>query len=117
MTIKNNQYIFQGHSGVWIFQVFVPAYMRYLCENKWAWRKSIRTKDIIKVRHFISNILIKLNNIKALLNPDREDIRIQNTITTLHTTIKQPKSIPVAISPLPTLVVMRDEYMMVYNEQ
>lgn len=62
-------------------------------------------------------MLIEFNNLKALLNSDREDIRIQNAITTLHTTIKQTKSAPVAGSPIPTLVVIRDEYMTVYGER
>lgn len=117
MSIKNNQYLFQSHSGVWIFQVFVPAYMRHLFENKGAWRKSTGTKDILKARHFRNHMLIEFNNLKALLNPDREDIRIQNAITTLHTTIKQAKSAPVAVSPIPTLAVIRDEYMTVYSER
>ncbi|MEX3018347.1 tyrosine-type recombinase/integrase [Kluyvera sp. STS39-E] len=117
MSIKNNQYLFQSHSGVWIFQVFVPAYMRHLFDNKRAWRKSTGTKDILKARHFRNHMLIEFNNLKALLNPDREDIRIQNAITTLHTTIKQAKSAPVAISPIPTLAVIRDEYMTVYSER
>jgi integrase len=117
MSIKNNQYLFQSHSGVWIFQVFVPAYMRHLFDNKRAWRKSTGTKDILKARHFRNHMLIEFNNLKALLNPDREDIRIQNAITTLHTTIKQAKSAPVAVSPIPTLAVIRDEYMTVYSER
>ncbi|MEH5750909.1 tyrosine-type recombinase/integrase [Citrobacter freundii] len=117
MTIKNNQYLFQSHSGVWIFQVFVPAYIRHLFDNKRAWRKSTGTKDILKARHFRNHMLIEFNNLKALLNPDREDIRIQNAITTLHTTIKQAKSAPVAVSPIPTLALIRDEYMKVYSER
>ncbi|WP_213760108.1 tyrosine-type recombinase/integrase [Citrobacter freundii] len=117
MTIKNNQYLFQSHSGVWIFQVFVPAYMRHLFDNKRAWRKSTGTKDILKARHFRNHMLIEFNNLKAMLNPDREDIRIQSAITTLHTTIKQAKSAPVAVTPIPTLAVIRDEYMTVYSER
>ena len=58
-----------------------------------------------------AGMLIEFNNLKALLNPDREDIRIQNAISTLHTTIKQAKNAPVAVSPIPTLAVIRDEYM------
>ena len=91
--------------------------MRHIFDNKRAWRKSTGTKDIEKARHFRNHMLIEFNNLKALLNPDREDIRIQNAITTLHTTIKQAKSAPSAISPIPTLAVIRDEYMTVYSER
>lgn len=117
MAIKNNQYLFQSHCGIWVFQIFVPKYMRHIFDNKRAWRKSTGTKDIEKARHFRNHMLIEFNNLKALLNPDREDIRIQNAITTLHTTIKQAKSAPSAISPIPTLAVIRDEYMTVYSER
>lgn len=117
MAIKNNQYLFQSHCGIWVFQIFVPAYMRHIFDNKRAWRKSTGTKDIIKARHFRNHMLIEFNNLKALLNPDREDIRIQNAITTLHTTIKHAKSAPVTGSPIPTLATIRDEYMTVYSER
>lgn len=117
MKIKVNQYLFISNSGLWIFQIFVPKYMRHMFDNKRAWRKSTGTKDILKARHFRNHMLIEFNNLKEMLNPDREDIRIQNAITTLHTTIKQAKNTPVAVSPAPMLATIRDEYMQVYSER
>ena len=117
MKIKANQYLFISNSGLWIFQIFVPKYMRHMFDNKRAWRKSTGTKDILKARHFRNHMLIEFNNLKEMLNPDREDIRIQNAITTLHTTIKQAKNAPVAVSPAPLLAAIRDEYMQVYSER
>lgn len=86
-------------------------------DNKRAWRKSTGTKDILKARHFRNHMLIEFNNLKEMLNPDREDIRIQSAITSLHTTIKQAKNAPVAVSPAPMLAATRDEYMQVYSER
>lgn len=117
MAIKNNQYLFQSHCGIWVFQIFVPKYMRHIFDNKRAWRKSTGTKDIDKARHFRNHMLIEFNNLKAMLNPDREDIRIQNALSVLHSTVKQAKSVPTAIGPVPTLATVRDEYMTVYSER
>lgn len=117
MKIKANQYLFISNSGLWIFQIFVPKYMRHMFDNKRAWRKSTGTKDILKARHFRNHMLIEFNNLKEMLNPDREDIRIQSAITSLHTTIKQAKNAPVAVSPAPMLAATRDEYMQVYSER
>ena len=117
MAIKNNQYLFQSRCGIWVFQIFVPKYMRHIFDNKRAWRKSTGTKDIDKARHFRNHMLIEFNNLKAMLNPDREDIRIQNALSVLHSTVKQAKNAPVAVSPIPTLAVIRDEYMTVYSER
>lgn len=117
MKIKANQYLFISNSGLWIFQIFVPKYMRHMFDNKRAWRKSTGTKDILKARHFRNHMLIEFNNLKEMLNPDREDIRIQNAITTLHTAIKQAKNAPVAVSPAPMLAAIRDEYMQVYSQR
>lgn len=117
MKIKANQYLFISNSGLWIFQIFVPKYMRHMFDNKRAWRKSTGTKDILKARHFRNHMLIEFNNLKEMLNPDREDIRIQSAISSLHTTIKQAKNAPVAVSPAPMLATIRDEYMQVYSER
>lgn len=117
MKIKANQYLFISNSGLWIFQIFVPKYMRHMFDNKRAWRKSTGTKDILKARHFRNHMLIEFNNLKEMLNPDREDIRIQSAISSLHTTIKQAKNAPVTGSPAPMLATIRDEYMQVYSER
>jgi len=74
MKIKANQYLFISNSGLWIFQIFVPKYMRHMFDNKRAWRKSTGTKDILKARHFRNHMLIEFNNLKEMLNPDREDM-------------------------------------------
>lgn len=121
MPIKHNQYLFQSHNGVWIFQIFVPKYMRHLFGNKRAWRKSTGTRDIVKARHFRNHMLIEFNNIKTLLNPEREDIRIQNALSSLQTSLKQaskksPETTPVSIT-IPKLSTIRDEYMTVYSER
>lgn len=121
MPIKHNQYLFQSHNGVWIFQIFVPKYMRHLFGNKRAWRKSTGTRDIVKARHFRNHMLIEFNNIKTLLNPEREDIRIQNALSSLQISLKQASNKSPETTHFSTMIPMlsaiRDEYMTVYSER
>lgn len=121
MPIKHNQYLFQSHNGVWIFQIFVPKYMRHLFGNKRAWRKSTGTRHIVKARHFRNHMLIEFNNIKTLLNPEREDIRIQNALSSLQISLKQASNKSSETTHFSTMIPMlsaiRDEYMTVYSER
>lgn len=61
MAINHNQYLFQNRSGLWVFQIFVPKYMRHVFGHKRAWRKSTGTKDIVKARN--SETIFLLNSI------------------------------------------------------
>ena len=90
-------------------------------DNKRAWRKSTGTRDIVKARHFRNHMLIEFNNIKTLLNPEREDIRIQNALSSLQISLKQasnksPETTHVSTM-IPKLSAIRDEYMTVYSER
>ena len=67
MAINHNQYLFQNRSGLWVFQIFVPKYMRHVFGHKRAWRKSTGTKDIVKARQFRNHLLIEFNKLKQIL--------------------------------------------------
>lgn len=84
MAINNNQYLFQNKSGLWIFQIFVPKYMRHAFGHKRAWRKSTGTKDIVKARQFRNHLLIEFNKLKEQLKPDTEEKRISGAIASLY---------------------------------
>lgn len=77
------EYLFQSKDGVWIFQIYVPKYMRHLFHNKRAYRKSTGTSDLALARQFRNHMLIEFNNIKTLLNPDQLHVRIQNALAEL----------------------------------
>ena len=68
MAIKGNQYLYQNRDGIWIFQVFVPKYMRAICDGKRAFRKSTGTRDLVQARNFRDHMIIEFNKIKISLN-------------------------------------------------
>ncbi|MBH2726509.1 tyrosine-type recombinase/integrase [Serratia marcescens] len=131
MAIKGNQYLYQNRDGIWIFQVFVPTYMRAICEGKRAFRKSTGTRDLVQARDFRDHMIIEFNKIKNQLKPDTPEIRVQRGIAALHyLTGTQPKraaiSLPTPLisadnpqlehAPL-TLATVRDEYLSEYQDK
>lgn len=128
MAIKGNQYLYQNRDGIWIFQVFVPTYMRALCEGKRAFRKSTGTRDLAQARDFRDHMIIEFNKIKNQLKPDTPEIRVQRGIAAIHSlTGTQPKRtavIPPTTTDKPhlehapvTLATVRDEYLSEYQDK
>lgn len=124
MAINNNQYLFQNRTGLWIFQIFVPKYMRHVFGHKRAWRKSTGTKDIVKARQFRNHLLIEFNKLKEQLKPDTEEKRISGAIASLYQEVstnneiedRRGKSAEVKTTS-PTLCEIRDEYSENYKNR
>ncbi len=128
MAIKGNQYLYQNRDGIWIFQAFVPKYMRAICDGKRAFRKSTGTRDLVQARNFRDHMIIEFNKIKSQLKPDTPEIRVQRGIAAIHSlTGTQPKRTAVIPStttnkpqleqaPL-ALATVRDEYLAEYQDK
>ncbi|ESL83865.1 hypothetical protein L421_04257 [Klebsiella variicola] len=124
MAINNNQYLFQNRSGLWVFQIFVPKYMRHVFGHKRAWRKSTGTKDIVKARQFRNHLLIEFNKLKEQLKPDTEEKRISGAIASLYQEVSANNEIedrrgkPAEVKTTsPTLCEIRDEYSENYKNR
>lgn len=124
MAINNNQYLFQNRTGLWVFQIFVPKYMRHVFGDKRAWRKSTGTKDIVKARQFRNHLLIEFNKLKEQLRPDTEEKRISGAIAALYQEVSTNQEIERRYSqPVdnkytsPTLCLIRDEYAESYRNR
>ncbi|HED2155424.1 tyrosine-type recombinase/integrase [Klebsiella quasipneumoniae] len=124
MAINNNQYLFQNKSGLWIFQIFVPKYMRHAFGYKRAWRKSTGTKDIVKARQFRNHLLIEFNKLKEQLKPDTEEKRISGAIASLYQEVSTNNEIEDRRgkpdedkTTSPTLCEIRDEYSENYKNR
>lgn len=113
MPIKSQSYLYPTPEGVWMFQIFVPAYMRHIFGGKRLYRKSTGTKDIAKARHFRNHMLIEWQALKEQYSPDTQERRIQNAITGLRkqTTRKAPAQT------FPKLSVIRDQYAAQYKDR
>lgn len=124
MAINNNQYLFQNRTGLWVFQIFVPKYMRHVFGHKRAWRKSTGTKDIVKARQFRNHLLIEFNKLKEKLKPDTEEKRISGAIASLYQEVSANNEIedrrgkPAEVKTTsPTLCEIRDEYSENYKNR
>lgn len=87
MSIKNNMYLFQRNDGIYVFQVFVPKYMRHLTEGKRVFRRSSGERELQRAQNFRDHMIIEFNKIKNQLKPDVHQIKIQRGITALHALI------------------------------
>lgn len=124
MAINLNQYLFQSNTGLWVFQIFVPKYMRHVFCEKRAWRKSTGTKDIVKARQFRNHLLIEFNKLKEQLRPDTEEKRISGAITSLYQEVSTNQKIEEWLgkqvedkATSPTLCFVRNEYAESYKNR
>ncbi|WP_404856154.1 DUF6538 domain-containing protein, partial [Escherichia coli] len=69
MSIKSQAYLFKRKDGIWMFQIFVPKYLRHLYPYK-LWRKSTSTRDLNEARRFRNHLLLEWEELKWKHNPD-----------------------------------------------
>ncbi|HCD2208348.1 TPA: tyrosine-type recombinase/integrase [Klebsiella pneumoniae] len=113
MSIKSQSYLYPTPEGVWMFQIFVPKYMRHIFGGKKLYRKSTGTKDLATAKHFRNHMLIEWKALKAQYCPDTEERRINNAILELRaqTVMKSP------LQAIPTLIEIRDRYADQYKDR
>lgn len=120
MAIKGQEYLYLRKDGIWMFQIFVPRYMRHLFNDKRLYNRSTGTRDITTARHFRNHLLVEFNNLKDQYKPDTEDRRIQNAINSLHSEIRKNKNRPKLDEQsrsIPHLCLLRDEYATAYKDR
>ncbi|MCC3733497.1 tyrosine-type recombinase/integrase [Rouxiella badensis] len=76
MASNKNQYLTLDKHGYWMFQIFIPAYMRHLCGGKRLLRRSTGTYDLELARDYRDHMVIEWNKLKAQLKPDTHQKRI-----------------------------------------
>ncbi|MCJ4905309.1 site-specific integrase [Klebsiella quasipneumoniae] len=113
MSIKSQSYLYPTPEGVWMFQIFVPKYMRHIFGGKRLYRKSTGTKDLATAKHFRNHMLIEWKALKEQYCPDTEERRINNAILELRaqTVMKSP------LQAIPTLIEIRDRYAEQYKDR
>ena len=113
MSIKGQSYLYPTAEGVWMFQIFIPSYMRHIFGGKRLYRKSTGTKDLNAAKHFRNHMLIEWKTLKEQYSPNTEERRIQNAIAGLHkqTMLRAP------LQTVPTLTAIRDQYADRYRDK
>jgi integrase len=113
MSIKAQSYLYPTTDGVWMFQIFIPVYMRHIFGGKRLYRKSTGTRDLTAAKHFRNHMLIEWKTLKEQYSPDTEERRIQHAIAGLHkqATLRAP------LQTVPTLTTIRDQYADKYRDK
>lgn len=113
MSIKAQSYLYPTADGVWMFQIFIPVYMRHIFGGKRLYRKSTGTRDLTAAKHFRNHMLIEWTTLKEQYSPDTEERRIQHAIAGLHkqATLRAP------LQTVPTLTTIRDQYADKYRDK
>ncbi|AGE85064.1 putative integrase [Cronobacter sakazakii SP291] len=113
MSIKAQSYLYPTADGVWMFQIFIPVYMRHIFGGKRLYRKSTGTRDLTAAKHFRNHMLIEWKTLKEQYSPDTEERRIQHAIAGLHkqATLRAP------LQTVPTLTTIRDQYADKYRDK
>lgn len=113
MPIKSQSYLYPTAEGVWMFQIFIPTYMRHIFGGKRLYRKSTGTKNLSAAKHFRNHMLIEWKALKEQYCPDTEERRISYAILGLRaqTLLKAP------LQKIPTLTAIRDQYADKYRDR
>ena len=93
MSIKGQAYLYKRKDGIWMFQIFVPKYLRFLYPCR-MWRKTTSTRDLNEARRFRNYLLLEWEELKRKYNPSNPDQWLQQSIAALHTEEKKNKSRP-----------------------
>ncbi|MEQ0344089.1 tyrosine-type recombinase/integrase [Klebsiella sp. JB_Kp040] len=119
MSIKGQAYLYKRKDGIWMFQIFVPKYLRFLYPCR-MWRKTTSTRDLNEARRFRNHLLLEWEELKRKYNPSNPDQWLQQSIAALHTEGKKNKSRPQPVArscSIPTLCLLRDEYAESYKDR
>ncbi|WP_348994647.1 DUF6538 domain-containing protein [Enterobacter sp. V87_3] len=79
VSIKGQAYLFQRKDGIWMFQIFVPKYLRFLYPCR-MWRKTTSTRNLNEARRFRNHLLLEWEELKRKYNPSNPDQWLQQSI-------------------------------------
>lgn len=119
MSIKSQAYLYKRKDGIWMFQIFVPRYLRFLYPCR-MWRKTTSTRDLNEARRFRNHLLLEWQELKRKHNPHNPDQWLQQSLADLHTGGRKNKSRPSPVAKscsIPTLCLVRDEYAESYKDR
>ncbi|MGR7043186.1 site-specific integrase [Klebsiella aerogenes] len=121
---KRDRYLILDPCGVYMVRITVPAYMSAYFGGKMYFMKSTGTRDIRQARLFRDAVALEWYKLRNQLKPVRSGSRVEQILDELRGISKQAKDTPPAqlnspaqVQACPSLLVMRDHYILQFSEK
>ncbi|ENS1823222.1 site-specific integrase [Escherichia coli] len=120
MSFKNDRYLVLDPCGNYLVRIAIPSYMRHLFQGKRYFMKSTGTRDIRQARLFRDAIALEWTRLRNLLKPQGGSSvdQIIDELRRVSVYAKEaPASFGASIQACPSLLKMRDLYLLQYSEK
>lgn len=120
MSFKRDRYLVLDPCGNYLVRIAIPSYMRHLFQGKRYFMKSTGTRDIRQARLFRDAIALEWTRLRNLLKPQGGSSvdQIIDELRRVSVYAKEaPASFGAPIQACPSLLNMRDLYLLQYSEK
>ncbi|EFN4550589.1 site-specific integrase [Escherichia coli] len=120
MSFKRDRYIVLDPCGNYLVRIAIPSYMRHLFQGKRYFMKSTGTRDIRQARLFRDAIALEWTRLRNLLKPQGGSSvdQIIDELRRVSVYAKEaPASFGASVQACPSLLKMRDLYLLQYSEK
>ncbi|EFH9564871.1 site-specific integrase [Escherichia coli] len=120
MSFKSDRYLVLDPCGNYLVRIAIPSYMRHLFQGKRYFMKSTGTRDIRQARLFRDAIALEWTRLRNLLKPQGGSSvdQIIDELRRVSVYAKEaPASFGASIQACPSLLKMRDLYLLQYSEK
>ncbi|MBP7743092.1 site-specific integrase [Enterobacter cloacae] len=120
MSFKRDRYLVLDPCGNYLVRIAIPSYMRHLFQGKRYFMKSTGTRDIRQARLFRDAIALEWTRLRNLLKPQGSSSvdQIIDELRRVSVYAKEaPASFGASVQACPSLLKMRDLYLLQYSEK
>ena len=120
MSFKRDRYLVLDPCGNYLVRIAIPSYMRHLFQGKRYFMKSTGTRDIRQARLFRDAIALEWTRLRNLLKPQGGSSvdQIIDELRRVSMYAKEaPASFGASVQACPSLLKMRDLYLLQYSEK
>ncbi|MEF4075936.1 site-specific integrase [Escherichia coli] len=120
MSFKRDRYLVLDPCGNYLVRIAIPNYMRHLFQGKRYFMKSTGTRDIRQARLFRDAIALEWTRLRNLLKPQGGSSvdQIIDELRRVSVYAKEaPASFGASVQACPSLLKMRDLYLLQYSEK
>ncbi|EHN8815050.1 MULTISPECIES: site-specific integrase [Enterobacter cloacae complex] len=120
MSFKRDRYLVLDPCGNYLVRIAIPSYMRHLFQGKRYFMKSTGTRDVRQARLFRDAIALEWTRLRNLLKPQGGSSvdQIIDELRRVSVYAKEaPASFGASVQACPSLLKMRDLYLLQYSEK